>query len=155
MPQLVKGGKHVFGWAKVSHTGEIPIPAEALEEYQLRPSNKVIIINGSKTSGGFSMVTIEKFLNSPLSIVLENNPKLATFQLSNGESIQYKNRFYCWTEISQDGKIQLPIETLKTYGINPGALVLSVRGSGLGVGFIIRGPIIKEAEKHPELAIVE
>ena len=151
MPQLVKGGKNVFGWSKVGNSGGIKIPMEVIEEYNLRPSNKVIIMSGSKTSGGFSIVKIEKLINSPLSVVLDNNPKLAKFQLPNGESIQYNNRFFCWTEILHDGKIYLPIETLQLYGIKPGDNILSARGSGLGVGFIVRGPIIKEARNHPEL----
>jgi len=155
MPQLVKGGKNVFGWSIVSNNGDIKIPKEAIKEYQLQPSNKVIIISGSKTSGGFSIVKIEKLTDSPLSVVLNDNPKLANFKLSKGETIQYRKRFFCWTEILKDGKIQLPIETLIVYGIRPGDAVLSARGSGLGVGFIVRGPIIKEAEKHSELKILK
>ena len=151
MPQLVKGGKNVFGWSIVSNTGEIKLPNEAREEYQLKPLNKVIIISGSGTSGGFCIAKIERLTSSSLSIVLDKNPKLANLRLSNGELIHYGKMFFCWTEILKDGKIQLPIETLKTYGIKPGDAVLSVRGSRLGVGIIVRGPIIKEAEKHPEI----
>ena len=153
MPQLVKGGKNVFRWSKVSNSSGIKIPIEVIKEYDLRPSNKVIIMSGSKTSGGFSIVKIEKLINSPLSVVLDNNPKLAKFQLSNGEPIQYNNRYFCWTEISKNGKIHLPIETLRLYGIKLRDNILSARGSGLGVGFLVRGPIIQEARKHSDLKI--
>jgi len=151
MPQLVKGGKHVFGWSKVGDKGVIKIPPEVSEEYQLRPSDKVIIISGSKTSGGFSIVKFEVLKNSPLSVILNDNPDLAKFNISRGKPIQYSNHFYCWTEISKNGKIHLPIEKLRLYGIKPGDNILSARGSGLGIGFIVRGPIIQEAEKHSEL----
>ena len=30
MPQLVKGGKHVFGWSLVTAGGEVLIPPEAV-----------------------------------------------------------------------------------------------------------------------------
>ena len=153
MPQLVKGGKHVFGWSKVGNNGVIKIPPEVIEEYQLQPYDKVIIISGSKTSGGFSIVKFEVLKNSPLSVVLDNNPDLARFQLSNGEPIQYNNRYFCWTEISKNGKIHLPIETLRLYGIKLRDNILSARGSGLGVGFLVRGPIIQEARKHSDLKI--
>ena len=153
MPQLVKGGKHVFGWSKVGNNGVIKIPPEIIEEYQLQPYDKVIIISGSKTSGGFSIVKFEVLKNSPLSVVLDNNPDLARFQLSNGEPIQYNNRYFCWTEISKNGKIHLPIETLRLYGIKLRDNILSARGSGLGVGFLVRGPIIQEARKHSDLKI--
>ncbi len=35
MPQLVKGGKYVYGWSKVSTKGKIAIPDKAKEEYNL------------------------------------------------------------------------------------------------------------------------
>ena len=155
MPQLVKGGKNVFGWSKISANGTIKIPPEVRIEYDLQPKDKVILISGSKTSGGFSIVKIEKLKESLLSIVLEKNPKLASFELPQGIPIQYNKRTLCWTEISKDGSISLPIETLSAYGIKPDDRILSARGSGLGVGFIVRGPIIKEAKKHPELNILK
>ena len=93
----------------------------------------------------------EVLKNSMLSTVLKENPRLSDFTITLGEPIKYHNRLLCWTEISEEEKIQLPIETLKLYGILHGDNVLSVRGSGLGVGFIVRGPIIKEAKKHFEL----
>jgi len=50
MPQLVKGGKYTFGWSRVGDTGRIVIPAEAVEEYRLKESEKLILVPGSKTS---------------------------------------------------------------------------------------------------------
>jgi len=50
MPQLIKGGKNVFGWSKISNSSGIKIPIEVIKEYDLQPSNKVIIMSGSKTS---------------------------------------------------------------------------------------------------------
>jgi hypothetical protein len=41
------------------------------------------------------------------------------------------------------------------YGVERGASLLSVRGSALALGFIIRGPIIEEARKHPEIEVYE
>jgi len=153
VPQLVKGGKNVFGWSKVNLSGKFKIPELAGKEYDIQPTNKVILISGSKISGGFSIVKIGKLRSSPLSNVLDNNPKLASFEIPMGEPIRYGKKILCWTEITKDGSIYLPVETLKLYEIEPGDLLLSVRGSGLGVGFIVKGPIIKEAKQHPELRI--
>ena len=33
MPQIIKGGKYLFGWSKVGVKGKIKIPLEAYEEY--------------------------------------------------------------------------------------------------------------------------
>lgn len=155
MPQLVKGGKHVFGWSKVGEKGRIPIPREAQEEYHLHPKDKVILSQGSKTSGGFSCIKEEIFRASRLSPLLDANPRLATFQLPKGMPIRYKNRIFSWAEICDDGSIDLPLEILQVFGIQPGDRVLVVRGSGLGPGFIVRGPIIEEAQRHADLSLIE
>ena len=155
MPQLVKGGKNVFAWSKVGITGKIKIPEEVISEYQLHAFDKVIVIGGSKTSGGFSIVKIEKMKDSPLAVVLDENPELNSFKISNDKPIKYKNRFFTWTEITQEETLCLSNQALKFFGIKPGDKVLSVRGSGLGVGFIVKGPIIKEAENHQELKVYE
>ena len=41
MPQLVKGGKYIFGWSKVGKEGKIKIPPEAYEEYNLKKDKYV------------------------------------------------------------------------------------------------------------------
>lgn len=155
MPQLVKGGKHVFGWSKVGEKGKIRIPGEAREEYHLHPKDKVILCQGSKTSGGFSIIKEEVFRASRLSSLLDANPRLATFQLPKGAPITYKKRIFSWTEICDDSSICLPLETLQMFGIQSGDRLLVVRGSGLGVGFIVRGPIIMEAQRHADLLLIE
>ena len=49
-----------------------------MEEYQLQPSNKVMIMSGSKTSGGFSIVKIEKLINS-LAYIFGEQPELTRY----------------------------------------------------------------------------
>ena len=53
MPQLARGGKYVYGWCKVSDGGRIAIPAEAMDDYGLKEHDKVILMSGSRRSGGF------------------------------------------------------------------------------------------------------
>jgi bifunctional DNA-binding transcriptional regulator/antitoxin component of YhaV-PrlF toxin-antitoxin module len=55
MPQLERGGKYVFGWSQVSENGVIVIPGEAVGEYGLNPGTEVVLISGSKSSGGLVM----------------------------------------------------------------------------------------------------
>jgi len=52
MPQLVKGGKYVFGWSKVNDEGKIVIPSKAFIEYHFKAGEKIILLSGSKTWGG-------------------------------------------------------------------------------------------------------
>ena len=153
MTRLVKGGKYAYGWSKVGITGKIAIPKEAMEEYGVSEGENVFIINGSRRSGGFGITTISRLENSHLSLILDKFPELSTFQAEKGRAIKNGEKMFCWTRIEKDGNIILPIETLKEYEVNPGDQLLSVRGSRLALGFVVRGPIIEEALKHPELEL--
>ena len=153
MPQLVKGGKYVFGWASVTPDGRIRIPDEAVQEYNFLPDEKVIIMSGSKTSGGFIVARKSVMEQTILSELLAKSPELADFQTEKGKAISLGKRYICWTEINGKGVISLPPETLEKYDAQPGDRLLSGRGSYAGVAMIIRGSIIDEALNHPELSV--
>ncbi len=155
MPRIVKGGKYVYGWSKVGDRGKIVIPKEAIEEYNLMAYKNVILIPGSKRSGGFGLTTVGLLKNSPLAVILDKNPQLAEFQVSEGKAIEIRGKTYCWVRMHNDGSITVPVEALKRYGINPGDRLLSVRGSNIAIGFPVRGPIIEEAKKHSEIELFE
>jgi hypothetical protein len=124
MPQLVKGGKWVFGWCVVGPTGEIQIPPEAYVEYGFQPGETVVIIRGSQCSGGVSIGRPEKINNSPV-----------------------KLRFIGEATIGVLGQVMCPTEV----GIQPGERLLAVRGSNLALGFVQGGPIFEEALNHSEI----
>ena len=153
MPQLVKGGKHAYGWSEVGTTGKIAIPSDALAEYNFTAPCKVFLLAGSKRSGGFALTTASLLKNSVLSGPLDENPKLASFQLPEGETIKVAGKPYCWVTLNADGCITVPLKTLKQYGVNAGDHLLSVRGSGFALAFCVKGPIIEEAKKHPNLTL--
>jgi hypothetical protein len=51
MPQLVKGGKWVFGWVIVGRQREMQIPPEANAEYGFQTGDQVFLLPGSRRSG--------------------------------------------------------------------------------------------------------
>lgn len=153
MPRLVKGGKLVYGWSEVSNDGNIVIPDEALAEYNLKPPCKVILLSGSRSSGGFAITTLSLLKNSALLRLLNENPKLASFQLPEGVTTTVARKPCCWVTLNSYGCIVVPLETLKKFGINIGDLLLSVRGSRLGLGFCVKGPLIQEAKQHSNLIL--
>jgi len=153
LPQLVKGGKHAYGWSEVGATGKVAVPNEALAEYNLTAPCKVFLLSGSKRSGGFALTTTSLLKNSVLSHPLDENPKLASFQLPEGETITVAGKPYCWVTLNSDGCITVPLKTLKQYGVNAGDRLLSVRGSRFALGFCVKGPLIEEAKKHPNLTL--
>ena len=153
MPRLVKGGKYVYGWSEVGSDGKVIVPDEALAEYNFKPPSKVILLSGSRRSGGFALTNVSLLKNSRLSVILDESPQLAGFQLREGETLMIAGKPYCWVTLNTDGCITVPLETLKEYGVNPGDHLLSVRGSRLALGFCVRGPLINEAKKHLNLKL--
>ena len=151
MPRLVKGGKCVFGWSEVDVNGRIVVPPEALTEYHFRTPSKVLLMPASKRSGGFALTTQSMLENSKISVFLDEEPRLARFELAEGETVTVGKRIYCWVKLNGDGSFTVPVGTLKKYGIKPGDMLLSVRGSGLALAFIVKGPLIAEAKKHSTL----
>ena len=155
MPQIVKGGKYVFGWSKVGIQGKIKIPPEAFKEYNLSLDKSAILFSGSKTSGGFGLSSIRILRNSIMNEILEKNSSLANYQIAEGEIVEFKNKKYCWLKIQEDKSIILPERTLNAFEINKNDILLTGRGSHLAIGFIAKGLIFQEAKKHPEIEIFE
>jgi bifunctional DNA-binding transcriptional regulator/antitoxin component of YhaV-PrlF toxin-antitoxin module len=155
MPQLTRGGKYVFGWSKVGNTGRIVIPREAMEDYKLHDWDRVILMSGSRRSGGFGMTRPSLLRRSPLSPVLSRVPGLANFQMPEGKAVRIEGRAFCWTTIQKGGYITLPAETLRGYEIVEGDRLLSVRGSHLALGFARKGLLVEEALEHPDLEVFE
>lgn len=130
MPQMVKGGKWVFGWVVVGGRQEITIPPEAYAEYDFRTGEPVYFLRGSRRSGGFSIGRLEKLGKSKVPI---------------------RQRAFAQGKIGAGGQIVLPMEA----GVQSGDRLLVVRGSGLALGFLTRGPIYEEALKHPEVEQIQ
>ncbi|MFX1409119.1 MAG: hypothetical protein ACFFA6_02110 [Promethearchaeota archaeon] len=155
MPQIVKGGKYIFGWSKVGKTGKIRIPLEAYKVYNFERDKECIVFSGSKTSGGFGLSSVRLLKRSIMKVVLEKHPSLATYKINEGELINYRDKKYCWVKLHDDESIYLPKVTLKAFGIDYNDLLLSGRGSHLAIGFIAKGPIFNEAKNHPEIKLFE
>ena len=152
MPQLVKGGKYVFGWSIVNPEGRITIPPEAFEEYGFAGHARVILMSGSKTPGGFAVAVPNTLKASQLATFLKQCPDLAEFRIPEGETVKCGQKVCCWVTL-HDNHFVVSEHTLQCYGVTGGALLLVVRGSGLAPGFIVRGRIVEEARKHPEIEV--
>lgn len=153
MPQLARGGKYVFGWSVISEDGGILIPEEAGQEYQFESGERVILIPGSNTSGGFSIASKSLLEQSRLRDILIRNPDLAEFLVKEGNVIDINGKNLCWVTIHGNGLLQLPPHTLEAYGVKSGNYLLVVRGSYIGIGMAVKGPLVEEARKHSELAV--
>jgi hypothetical protein len=126
MPQLVKGGKWVFGWVIVGQQREIRVPPEAYAEYGFQTGEQVLLLPGSRSSGGFGIGRHETLAQA---------------------TISFEQRAFGQGMIGEEGRIKLPSEA----NVKPGDRLLAVRGSGLALGFLQHGPIYEEALRHPEI----
>ena len=158
MPQLVKGGKYVFGWTVLNEDFKIRIPDEAYDEYELNKTEKLIIISGSKTSGGISITSPHRIINSGISNILrslEYSKDSDEFFIKDLKIVKSNGRSFCWTYLSKNKQIILSKDILIHYNLEVGRKMLAVRGSGIGPGLITRGLIYDEALKHPDLLVYE
>jgi hypothetical protein len=152
--QLAKGGKHTFGWSVVTDSGVIAIPPEAVVEYGLADGDRLIVVPGSRTSGGFGLTVRESIGGSILGVVLEEHAGLREYRVPAGHVIQHHGRPYCWVRFLH-GTITLAEQTLARYGVRIGDRLLVIRGSGLALGFAVRGPIVQEAMRYGKLPVCE
>ncbi|VVB63716.1 Uncharacterised protein [uncultured archaeon] len=153
MPHITKGGKYIFGWTIIRDEGTIFLPEEVMKEYDLAEFEKVIVISGSKATGGIVVAKNEKIQRSKISNVLSENQRLAKFQITDGELIKYKGRLYCWTAINPGGLIKLPQKVMKELGITSRDNLLVIRGSNMGFVMGVKGPLIEKAKDHPEIPV--
>jgi hypothetical protein len=128
MPQLVKGGKWVFGWTVVNSAGEARIPPEAYAEYGFQSGEQIVFLHGSRQSGGCGVARREMLAGAQIPLA----------QRALGEGV-----------VGENERVAFPSMT----GFQTGERLLVVRGSGLALGFVQRGPIYEEASRHPEIEV--
>jgi len=148
MPQLAPGGKFVFGWSIINDDYTIQPPKMAVEEYSSAAEGKVILMSGSKTTGGFSVSRKSSIEKSKMAPLLDANPSLRDYKLREGEVIEYNGRFFCWLSISKSGSIKLNDEILRAYSIKIGDRLLAIRGSCVGFAMGAKGRLIGLARNY-------
>ena len=53
MPQIAKGGKFVFGRSLIREDLSVRFPPQAVREYDITADQRVYLMTGSKSTGGF------------------------------------------------------------------------------------------------------
>jgi hypothetical protein len=155
MPQLVKGGKYIFGWTRLNHDLSIRVPDETFDEYHFKDTDTLIIMSGSKSSSGFSVAAPGSIINSKMSEKITQltgyKQETDSFKINRLEIIKIGKRFISWTSLDQDKYFRLSIELVTLFNLEIGCNLLVGRGSGIGPAFIAKGIIYQEALKHRNL----
>jgi hypothetical protein len=144
MPQFLKGGKYTYAWVTISDTGSIAVPSETVKDYGFELDELVVLLSGSKSSGGFSVVPERNLIDSPLNPLKENE------DMQEDKVQVLRDRPFAVSRFKGDG-VYLTMEVLEAFGLEKGDRLLVIRDSRMGPSFIVKGPIIEEALKHPEL----
>jgi hypothetical protein len=149
MPQLNPGGKFVFGWSVIRKDRTIHLPPLAVKEYRISPEGRVILISGSKKTGGFCVSNKGMLEKSNLRGLFEENPLFAEYRTNECEWIKYKGRLYCWLSVNADGILTIDDTSLKILWLNIGDKLLSIRGSDIAFVMGAKGPLIERAQQYP------
>lgn len=159
MPQLIKGGKYVYGWTFIQNDGHIRIPDEAYDDYHFKENGKIILISGSRSSGGFSVNPIEAIEASKMGPKIFDSigfiKESRSFTSRRGSVFRSGTRSICWTACDASRSFLLSEEFIDLLELKTGCKLLVGRGSGVGPVFIVRGSIYNEALKHKSLAEYE
>jgi hypothetical protein len=121
MPQLMKGGKWVFGWVTVTMDRLIEVPEDAWREYGFQQGEEAMLLRGSTTSGGFAVG------------IAVHMPEVLSRRSLGRSRFEAKRT------------LRLP-DTVPVHG---GQRLLVVRGSGHALGFLAQGRIFELALSHP------
>lgn len=148
MPQLNKGGKFVFGFSEISDQYTVQIPEQALSEYGVAKNDKVIIITGSKTTGGFCVTNKLLLEQSKLKHILDDCASLSNYSINSGEFIRYKGRGYSWLSISSSGVVQLTKDAMKYLDLVIGDKLMCIRSSNIAFMMGVKGPLIDRANAY-------
>lgn len=148
MPQMSKGGKFVFGMSIVREDGTIQLPPQAADEYRIAAEGKVYLFTGSKSTGGFCVTRRGLLEPSKLGHILAEVPDLRDYASARGQFLKYKGRSYCWTDISEDGRIVLAKDMLAFLGIAPGDVLLCIRSSDIAFTMGAKGPLVEKARAY-------
>jgi hypothetical protein len=155
MAVVAKGGKYFYAWSRILSDGSFYLPEQALQEYNIKPDSRVILMTGRNTTKGFSVVCKDLIPNSPLAAVFASMPDLQQFQLPEGQTITFRERIFCWAHVNSDQYISLPLATWSEFGVKPGDKLLSMRATHLAFNNLSEGPYIEQAKQLRGILLYE
>lgn len=138
-------GKFIYGWTRVGGDGRVRVPEPALKEYRLQPDSDLVLLQGGKTEGGFSLVSVEKLKSSALGVILERYSQLEKAPAGEPVVVQGRSKIYARVHLADDGTLQLPPDALKAFRIKTGERLLVVRESEIAVALMAAGSCVEAA----------
>ncbi len=141
MPQITKGGKFIFGISHIREDLTIQIPEQAIYEYALADVEDIILITGSKTTGGFCITTYPLLSSSKLRHILTDCTQLRERVVPMAKLITYKGRGYTWMPIGEGGIISLTPDLMMAISLQVHSELLAIRSSNIAFTMGAKGPL--------------
>jgi len=135
----------VYGWSLIRKENTLHFPPKVVNEYKLEKDSDIILISGSKISGGFCISKLNALKSSKLSKIIENNPDLESEE-NIGKIIKYKGRTYCHVKLT-DNTVTLSEKIMNHFNVKNGNKLLIIRGSNIAFDCILKGPLVEVANK--------
>lgn len=148
MPQIAKGGKFVFGRSLIREDLSVRFPPQAVREYDITVEQRVYLMTGSKSTGGFCIMRKGLLAPSKLGMILTENPELRDYSTAPGAFIRFKGRSYCWLPIDSEGLIRLTPEMMSFLDLRVGMKLLSIRSSDIAFSMGAKGRLLEAADQY-------
>jgi len=148
MPQITKGGRFVFGRSRIRNDLSVRFPPQAVDEYKITADQKIYLMTGSKSTGGFCVTRMGLLAPSKLRMILTENPELFDYSIAPGDFVRYKGRSYCWLPIEEDGVIRLTPEMMSFLDLRVGMRLLSIRSSDIAFTMGAKGRLPEAADSY-------
>ncbi|WP_055108050.1 hypothetical protein [Paenibacillus ihumii] len=155
MAVTAKGGRYFYAWSTILPDGSLCLPDQALQEYNIKPNSKIILMTGRNTAKGFSVVCKDLIPNSPLAAIFSSLPELQNHTLPEGQTVTFKERMFCWALLNKDRYLKLPLGTWQQFGLEPGDQLLCLRATHLAFNILSEGPYIELAKQMRDIQIYE
>jgi len=118
---------------------------QVIDEYKLFTKDKLILIFGSKSSGGFVVSRQGLICESIMKGLLIDHPEFRHYSLPEVKPVKWKGRYYSWVKINKQGISKLPGEALNCFNVKEGDRLLSIHGSNVGFVLAVKGPLVEAA----------
>ena len=148
MPQIAKGGKFVFGRSRIRNDLSVRFPPQAVREYDITADQRVYLMTGSKSTGGFCVTRKGLLAPSKLKMILTDNPELFDHSIAPGKFVRYKGRSYCWLPIEKEGVIRLTPGMMSFLDLRVGMKLLSIRSSDIAFTMGAKGRLLEAADQY-------
>ncbi len=126
----------------------VNLPPEVIIEYDITSEGKIYLMSGSKATGGFIITRKGLLYHSKIGNILRENKSLCDYELPKGVFIKYKGRYYCWTDITNEGKFSLDIEMMKMFDLEIGTKLLCIRSSNIAFTMGLKGTLMERARNY-------